>query len=81
VWLIKLQKKKNAYRILMGQPEINKGLGRPRHRRVDGTNMDGLMEIRRIIRIRLHWLRIGPVEGCSKRGNEHSGSIKWEIPE
>jgi hypothetical protein len=31
---------RNAYRILVGQPEGNRTLGRPRHRRVDNIKMD-----------------------------------------
>jgi hypothetical protein len=32
--------KGNAYRLLVGKPEGNKPLGRPRHRCVDNINMD-----------------------------------------
>jgi hypothetical protein len=33
-------KKKNAYRILVGKPEINRPLRRPRRRRLDNIKMD-----------------------------------------
>jgi hypothetical protein len=31
---------RNAYRILVGKPEVKRPLGRPRHRRVDSIKMD-----------------------------------------
>jgi hypothetical protein len=37
--------KRNAYRILVGNPEGKRPLGRPRYRRVDNINMN-LREIR-----------------------------------
>jgi hypothetical protein len=46
----------NAYRILMGNPEGRRPLGRPRHRWVDNIKMD-LREIGSI------WLRIGTSGG------------------
>jgi hypothetical protein len=45
--------KRNAYRILMGNPKAKRPLGRPRHRWVDNIKMD-LRDW-----IRLIWLRIG----------------------
>jgi hypothetical protein len=36
---------RNAYRILVGKPEVNRPLGRPRRRWVDNIKMD-LTEIR-----------------------------------
>jgi hypothetical protein len=33
-------KKRNAYRILVGKPEIKRPLERPRHRWVDNIKMD-----------------------------------------
>jgi hypothetical protein len=34
------QQKKKAYRLLVGKPEGNRPLGRPRHKRVDNIRMD-----------------------------------------
>jgi hypothetical protein len=53
--------KLNVYRILMGKPEGQRLLGRPRRRWVDIINID-LREI------------VG--EGSCEYGNEPSGSIK-----
>jgi hypothetical protein len=36
----RLEKKRNAYSILVGKPEGKRPLGRPRHRLVDNINMD-----------------------------------------
>jgi hypothetical protein len=35
-----MEKKRNAYRILVGKPERKRSLGRPRLRRVDNIKMD-----------------------------------------
>jgi hypothetical protein len=40
-----MREKRNAYRILVGNPEGKRSLGRPRHRWVDNINTD-LREIR-----------------------------------
>jgi hypothetical protein len=65
--------KKNAYRILVGKPEGNRPLGRPRHSWVDNIKMD-------LREIELIWLRIRTVKGSCERSNEPSGSIKcWEV--
>jgi hypothetical protein len=32
--------KRNAYRILLGKPELKRPLQRPRHRRVDNVKID-----------------------------------------
>jgi hypothetical protein len=66
------EEKRNAYRILVGNPEGKRPLGRPRRRWVDNIKMD----LREIGWIGLIWLRIGTVEGSCERGNEPSGSIK-----
>jgi hypothetical protein len=52
--------KRNARRILVGQPEGKRPVGRPRRRRVDNIKMD-LREIGwdGMIWIGLIWLRIG----------------------
>jgi hypothetical protein len=36
--------KRNTYRLLVGEPEGKRSLGRPRHRRVDNIRMD-LLEV------------------------------------
>jgi hypothetical protein len=74
--------KRNAYLILVGNPEGKRSLGRPKPRWVDNTKMnlreigwDGMDCIGRA-------QEYGPVEGSCKHGNETSGSIKlWEILE
>jgi hypothetical protein len=38
--IARLEEKRNAYRILMGNPEGKRPLGRPRHRWVDNIKMD-----------------------------------------
>jgi hypothetical protein len=53
--------KRNAYRILVGKPEVKRPLGRPRRRCVDNIKMD-LREIEWEW-IGLIWLRIGPSGG------------------
>jgi hypothetical protein len=52
----RMGEKRNAYRILVGKPEGNRPLGRPRRRWVDNIKMD-LREIGCI------WLRIGTSGG------------------
>jgi hypothetical protein len=46
--------KRNAYRILVGNPEGKRPLGRPRRRWVDNIKMDDIGSI---------WLRIGTSGG------------------
>jgi hypothetical protein len=36
----RMGKKRNAYRILMGKPEVKRPLRRPRHRWVDNIKID-----------------------------------------
>jgi hypothetical protein len=36
----RIGEKRNEYRILVGKPEVNRSLGRPRRRRVDNIKMD-----------------------------------------
>jgi hypothetical protein len=50
--------KRNAYRILVGNPEEKRPLGRPRRRWVDNIKMD-LRGIGGMVWIGLIWLRIG----------------------
>jgi hypothetical protein len=54
--------KRNAYRILMGEPEGKRALGRPRRRWVNNIKMD-LREIDGMGWIGLIWLRIGTSGG------------------
>jgi hypothetical protein len=70
--------KRNAYRILVGNPEGKRPLGRPRRRWVDNIKLD----LRKIGWDGGDWMNLaqGPVEGSCERGNEPSGSIKrWEV--
>jgi hypothetical protein len=48
----RIGEKRNAYRILMGKPEGNKPLGRPRRRWVDNIKMD----LREIGRDGMDWI-------------------------
>jgi hypothetical protein len=65
--------KKNAYRLLVGKPEGNRPLGRPRRRWVDNIRMD-LGEV--------GWSDVEQVESCCEFGIEPSGSMKcWETIE
>jgi hypothetical protein len=50
-----MREKRNACRILVGEPEGKRPLGRLRYRWVDNSKMD----LREILRIGLLWLRIG----------------------
>jgi hypothetical protein len=50
--------KRNAYRLLVGKPEGNRPLGRPRRRWVNDIRMD-LGEVRWVMWAGLVWLRIG----------------------
>jgi hypothetical protein len=72
---------RNAYRILVGNPEEKRPLGRPRRRWVDNIKIN-LREIGWDGRVGSIWLRMEPVEGSCERGNEPSGSInRWEFLE
>jgi hypothetical protein len=44
--------KRNAYRILVGKPEVKRPLGRPRHRWVENIKMD----LREIGRDGMDWI-------------------------
>jgi hypothetical protein len=71
--------KRNAYRILVGNPEGKRALGRPRRRWVENIKMD--------LRERMGWYGLdrsgsgqGPVKGSCECGNEPSGSRKrWKF--
>jgi hypothetical protein len=68
-------KKRNAYRLLVGKPEGNRSLGRPRGRWVDNIKMH-LVEI--------GWGGVDWINLPQDReySNEPSCSIKcWEVPE
>jgi hypothetical protein len=51
--------KRNAYRILVGTPEGNRALERPRRSWVDNIKID----LREMVRTRSIWLRIGTSGG------------------
>jgi hypothetical protein len=66
---------RNAYSILVGEPEGKKPLGRSRRRWEDNIRMD-LREVR-VGRSGLDssGSGYGPGAGCCEHGNEYSGSI------
>jgi hypothetical protein len=55
--------KRNAYRILVGNPEGKRPLGRPRRRRVDNIKMDLRERWDGMVGIGSIWLRIGTSGG------------------
>jgi hypothetical protein len=59
----RMGEKRNAYRILVGNPEEKSPLGRPRRRWVNNINMD-LREIGWNVEIGSIWLRIGTSGGA-----------------
>jgi hypothetical protein len=68
--------KTNAYRILVGKPEGNGALGRPRRRWENNIKMD----LRDIGWVAMDWIDLawdrGQLEGPCEYGNKPSGSIK-----
>jgi hypothetical protein len=71
-----MREKRNVYRLLVGKPEGNRPLGRPRRRWIDNSKMD-LLEIGVSV---VDW--IGLAQELGELGNEPSGSIKcWETTE
>jgi hypothetical protein len=66
--------KRNTYRLLVGKPEGQRPLGRPKPRWVDDIRMD-LGEVDGLMWTGLVWLRRG-TGGSSEFGIETSGSIK-----
>jgi hypothetical protein len=54
----RMGEKRNAYRLLVGNPEGKRPLGRPRHRLVDNIRMD-LGEVGWVMWTGLVWIRIG----------------------
>jgi hypothetical protein len=70
--------KRNACRILMGELEGKRSLGRPRRRWVNNI----IMNLREIGWDGMDRFSLGPVEGSCELGNETSGSIIcWEVLE
>jgi hypothetical protein len=53
--------KRNAYRILVGKPEVKRPLGRPRRRWVDNIKID--LRYNGIVRTVSIWFRIGTSGG------------------
>jgi hypothetical protein len=60
----RMEEKRGAYRILVGEPERRRSLGRPRRRRDDNIKMD-LQEVGWWAWTGLSWLRIGTGGGLS----------------
>jgi hypothetical protein len=74
--------KSNVYRILVGNPEGKRALGRPRRRWVDNIERD----LRETGWGGMEWIYLAQerdqVEGSCEGGNEPSGSINyWEVLE
>jgi hypothetical protein len=73
--------KRNAYGILVGEPEGKRLLGRPRCRWMNNIKIDLTQEIRwdDMVWAGLMWLRI-ETNGSCEHGNEPSGSVTcWEV--
>jgi hypothetical protein len=79
--LARIGAKRNAYRILVGNPEGKRPLGRARRRWVNSIKMD----IREIRWDGMDWIDLAQNRDqwrALERGNELSGSIKrWELLE
>jgi hypothetical protein len=74
------EEKRDAYRILVGNPEVKRPLGRPRHRWVDNSKID--LREDGMVWIGFMWLRMGTSEVSCEHNNEPSGSIRcWEVLE
>jgi hypothetical protein len=58
----RMGEKRNAYRILVGKPEVKRPLGRPRRRWVDNIKMN-LRKIGLVVWTGLIWFRIGTSGG------------------
>jgi hypothetical protein len=74
-------KKRNEYRILAGEPEGKRPLGRPRYRWVDNVKID----LRETGWDGMDWIDLvqdRDQKASCEHGDESSGSIKcWEVPE
>jgi hypothetical protein len=55
-------RRRNAYRILMGKPEGERPLGRPRRSWEDNIKMD--LRVDGVVRSGLIWLTIGTIGGA-----------------
>jgi hypothetical protein len=67
----RMGEKRNPYRILVGKPEGNRPLGRPRRWWADNIKMD--LRWDGLVWNGLIWLRIGTSEGSCQHGNEPFG--------
>jgi hypothetical protein len=77
-YVTRMREKRNAYRILVGKPEVKRPLGRPRRRRVDNITMD-LREIRWDA---IDWIDLAQDKDQPRALVNLRGSIKrWEVPE
>jgi hypothetical protein len=68
-------KMRNAYKLLIGNPEGKTPLGRPMHRWEDNIKMD-LRKIHLVCGLNSSGSRWGPIVGSCEHGNEPSGSIE-----
>jgi hypothetical protein len=65
--------RRGAYRVLVGKPEGNRPLGRPRRRWEDNIKTN-IQEVEWAAWNGINWLRIGQVAGSCKRSNEPEGN-------
>jgi hypothetical protein len=73
-----MREKRTVYRLLVGEPEGKRPLGRPRCKLAYNIKMD-LVEKGWVVWTGLAWLRRGKSENFCAYGNEPLGSIKcWE---
>jgi hypothetical protein len=72
----RMGERRSVYRVLVGNPEGKKPLGRPRRKWEDNIKMD----LQEVGCRSVDWIEVaqdrGEVAGCCKCGNEHCGSIK-----
>ena len=71
----RMEQFRNAYRVFVGKPESKRPLGRPR-RRWEGNIKINLREVGFDPRDCIALLKIGPMAGLCKGGNEPPGSLK-----
>jgi hypothetical protein len=65
-------------KVLVGKPEVNRPLGRPRRRREDGT----IMDLREIGCGSVEWIQLAQDRGrwrAHEHGDKPSGSVAMEF--
>jgi hypothetical protein len=71
--MARMGEEREVYRVLLGKPEGRKPFGRPRHRWDDGIRIN-LRDTDWGVKSGFSWIKIGPVAGSCKYGDEPSGS-------